>query len=172
MLKDDEKLLEERLRNRDPREDGLKNNKSWKKKYKMELLDYNYIHTLEEFSLLSPGGLIRPISMRNEELLNGGILIKVTKDITNKWFALLGYFENKNKAKGKFWRVYFDKNYFFFKNPDKLNIDDLKTERGTFLLEHFVSKEEIGNFTESMKPNKVVDNLFNEYNKNKKKNKN
>lgn len=169
MFKDDEKILEERLKNRDPKEDGLKNQKVWKKKYKVELLDFAYIHTLEEFSLLSPGGIIRPISLNTEELQMGGILIKVAKDLRNKWYALLGYFQNGKKGKGTFWRVYFDKNYFFYKYPDKLEIDDLKTEKGTYLLEQFVSKEELGNYSESLKSNVVVDDLFNEYIKKKKK---
>jgi hypothetical protein len=169
MFQDDEKFLNEKLKNRDPREDGLKNYKIWKKKYKMELLDYNYIHTLEEFSLLKTGGLLRPFSLMTEEICYGGILIKVQKDIRNKWYALLGYFENGKKGKGKFWRVYFDKHYFFYKNPDKLGIDDMKTERGNFLLDQFVAKEEIGNYSESLKPNEIVDGLFGEYVKKDKK---
>ena len=169
MFKKDEKLLNEILKNRDPKEDGLKKYKEWKKKYKLELLDYNYIHTLEEFSLLKPGGLVRPFSLMTEEICNGGILIKLQKDHKNKWYALLGYFENGRKSKGFFWRVYFDKYYIFYKNPDKLEIDDIKTERGNYLLDQFVAKEEINNFSDALKSNEVVDNLFKEYLGNKKK---
>jgi hypothetical protein len=55
MLKKDSKELDKILMNRDPREDGLINYKKWKKQYKYELLDYNYIHTVEEFSLIGKG---------------------------------------------------------------------------------------------------------------------
>jgi hypothetical protein len=170
MFKDDEKLLNERLKNRDPKEDGLKNYKIWKKKYKLELLDYNYVHTLEEFSLLKTGGLIRPFSLMTEEICNGGILIKIEKDYKNKWYGLLGYFENGKKGKGVFWRIYFDKYYIFYKNSDKLKIDDIKTERGNYLMDQFISKEEINNFSEAMKPNEFIDNLFKEYTGYKEKN--
>lgn len=163
MFKDDEKYLNEKLKNRNPKEDGLINYKIWKEKYKIELLDYNYIHTLEDFSLLKIGGLIRPFSLITEEICYGGILIKIEKDIKNKWYALLGYFVNKNKNKSKFWKVYFDKNYIFYKNPDKLRIDDIKTEKCNFLLDQFVSKEEIINYSKSLKINDVVDELFDEY---------
>lgn len=163
MFIDKENYLNEKLKNIDPREDGLKNYKIWKKKYKMELLDYNYIHTLEEFSLLKPGGLIKFFLLTTEEYGSGGILIKIQKDINNKWFALLGIFKNREKGNGKFIKIYFDKHYFFYKNPDKLKIDDIKTEKGFFLLEQFVTKEEIKNYSESLKSNNIVDGLFNEY---------
>ena len=163
MLKDDEIYLNEKLKNRDPKKDGLINYKIWKKKYKIELLDYNYIHTLEEFSLLKNGGLIRPFSLITEEMCYGGILIKIEKDIKNNWYALLGYFKNRKKDKGYFWRVYFDKYYFFYKNPDKLKIDDMKTEKCNFLLDQFISKEEISNYSKALKSNDIVDGLFGEY---------
>jgi hypothetical protein len=163
MIIDDEKFLNEKLKNIDPREDGLKNYKIWKNKYKTELLNYNYIHTKEEFILLKTGGLIKPISLMTEEINCGGILIKIEKDIKNKWYALLGYFQNGKKGKGKFWTIYFDKYYFFYKYPDKLKIDDIKTERCNFLLDQFVTKEEIVNYSESLKSNNVVDGLFCEY---------
>jgi hypothetical protein len=163
MFIDKENYLNEKLKNIDPREDGLKNYKIWKKKYKIELLDYNYIHTLEEFILLKPGGLIKPFSLMTEEICHGGILINIEKDINNKWYALLGYFKNREKGNGKFRRIYFDIHYFFYKNPDKLKIDDIKTEKGIFLLEQFVSQEEIKNYSESLKSNNVVDGLFNKY---------
>lgn len=163
MLKNDEDYLNEKLKDIDPKEDGLINYKIWKKKYKIELLDYNYIHTLEDFSLLKIGGLIKPFSLKSEEICYGGILIKIEKDIRNKWYALLGYFANRKKDKGKFWRVYFDKHYFFYKNPDKLRIDEIKTEKGNFLLDQFLSKEEIINYNKSFKSNDIVDKLFGEY---------
>ena len=108
MFIDKENYLNEKLKNIDPREDGLKNYKIWKKKYKIELLDYNYIHTLEEFILLRPGGLIKPVSLMTEEICHGGILINIEKDIKNKWYALLGYFKNREKGNGKFRRIYVD----------------------------------------------------------------
>ena len=79
MLKKDSHELDKILINRDPKEDGLKNYKIWKKQYKYELLDYNYIHTVEEFSLIGKGGLIRPFSIYTEQILSGGIIIKVEK---------------------------------------------------------------------------------------------
>ena len=88
---------------------------------------------------------------------------------SNYYYAFrLEIFKNREKGNGKFIRIYFDKHYFFYKNPDKLKIDDIKTEKGFYLLEQFVTKEEIKNYSESLKSNNVVDGLFDKYVKKKK----
>jgi len=166
MLKKDSKELDKILMNRDPREDGLKNYKKWKKEYKYELLDYNYIHTVEEFSLIGKGGLIRPFSIFSEKMLPGGIIIKIEKDSNNKWYTLLGLFFKNEKP--KYIKIYFDKNYIFYKPPDKLKIDENNTESMKCLMEKFVSKDEVSKYETSIKNFNVVDDLRKEYVKNKK----
>jgi hypothetical protein len=154
------------LMNRDPREDGLTNYKKWKKEYKYELLDYNYVHKLEEFSIIAKGGLIRPFSIFSEKMLPGGIVIKIDKDTKNKWYALLGLFFKNEKP--KYIKIYFDKNYIFYKPPDKLQIDENNTETMKCLMEKFVSKDEVNKYETSIKNFNLVDDLRKEYVKNKK----
>lgn len=166
MLKKDLKELDKLLIDRDPKEDGLKNYKKWKKEYKYELLDYNYIHTIEEFSLIGKGGLIRPFSIFSEKMLSGGIIIKVEKDEYNKWYTLLGIFFKNEKP--KYLKIYFDTNYIFYKPPDKLKIDETNSESMKCLMEKFVSKDEANKYTSSIKTFNVVDDLRKEYVKNKK----
>ena len=161
MLRKDAKDLDRLLSQRDPKEDGLKNYKKWKKDYRYELLDYNYIHSLEEFSLMSNGGLLRPFSIYTEEMLSGGVIIKIQKDESDKWYALLGVFIKNQKP--RYWRSYFDKNYFFYKPPDKLKIDDNNTEAMKCLMEKFVSKDEASIYENTIKKFDVVDNLRDKY---------
>ena len=164
MLKKDANELDKLLLNRDPKESGLKNYLKWKKQYKYELLDYNYVHTLEEFSLMSSGGLLRPISVFTEEINSGGVIIKIEKDDKNNWYALLGIFIKNQKP--KYWRSYFDKNYYFYKPPDKLKIDDVNTETMKCLMEKFVSKEEAEKYENTVKKFDIVDDLVKKYKKN------
>jgi len=165
MLKKDEKELDNLLKNRDPKEDGLKNNILWKKKYNNYLLDYNYIHTLEEFISISKGGFIKPLSIFDEQLKEGGIIIKINKDAGNKWYCLVGIFETHNKIKynKKIWKIYFDKNYIYYKPPIKISINDDQTELYKNYMDKFISKNELNNYHQENKSNKIVDNLFNYY---------
>lgn len=161
-----DKLLNER---QDPKEDGLKNSLLWKKKYREKLLDYNYIHTLQDFSLIAKGGFIKPISIYTEELKSGGIIIKIDKE-DDKWYALLATF---SQYKGisyskKFWKVYFDNNYIFHKPCDKISICDNKTETMLDWRDKFVSKDELYKYTSEIKDNETLEKLYKNYVKQKK----
>lgn len=165
MLKKDKKELDKLLQTRDPKEDGLKNHILWKRKYHENLLDYNYIHTLDEFVSLTVGGLIKPIYIYDEQLKAGGIIIKIEKEEPNKWYCLVGIFDSYNKIKynKKFWKIYFDKNYIYYKPPNKISINDDKTELYKNYMDKFISKNELTNFKQENKTNELVDNLFNYY---------
>lgn len=165
MFKSDELELDKILANRDPKEDGLKNQKIWKDKYHYELLDYNYVHLIEDFKRFSKGGLIKPISVYNEELKSGGIIIKIDKDDKGKYYALLSIFDKYNKIKyvKKLWKIYFDKYYIFYKSPDKIDINDNKTEAFKDLRDKFISKDELYLYENQLKGNNIVDNFHNKY---------
>jgi hypothetical protein len=160
MKLEDLKSLESLLKERDPKEDGLKKKDIWYDKYESELLDYHYIHNVEDFKKLDLGGIIKPIDLKEENLKSGGLVVKIDKTSKNKYYALV---RNKQFA---LWKIYFDGNYIFYRKPYSTYKNDDKTKRFTNIMDKFVAKDEVNKYqTES---NPVVEELFNEYKKNKK----
>ena len=89
MNKSDRESLDILLKNYNPKADGLIKYKEWKEKYLDELLDFKYIHSIDDFKNLNLGGVIKVITLSNEELKKGGILVKIATDTKNKLYALL-----------------------------------------------------------------------------------
>jgi hypothetical protein len=160
MKKEDLESLNYILGHRDPKADALKNLKLWKNNYKEELMDFKYIHTLDEFIKLRKGGVIRIINMENEELKKGGILLNLNKNNKDKWYALVGITNKKI-----FFKIYFDSNYIFYKEHNSLYKIDEKTEWMTGIMDKFIKKDEIKKYKDQTKNNPVVESLFLEYNK-------
>ena len=161
MNKKDSNTLNNMLSHRDPKEDAFKNINIWKEKY--DLYGYNYLHTIEQLKIMKKGGLIKPISIYSEILSSGGILIKVDKDDNNKYFALLTVIYKNSPP--KFWKVYFDKNYIFYKHPDNFNIDDYNTESIQSLMDRFIDKNEQLEYETNIKKHNIVDELYFKYKK-------
>ena len=76
------------------------------KKYKLE--DYDYIKTVEEFSVLRLRGSMKYINKVDKKLRNGGLLIKIFQQ-NGKWIAVIKQY-NKN------YYISFDANYIFYVN--------------------------------------------------------
>lgn len=160
MKLEDLKSLESLLKGRDPKEDALEKKDIWYDKYESELLDYHYIHNIEDFKKLDLGGVLKPIDMKEENLKSGGLLVKIEKTKTNKYYALV-----RNKQ-FKLWKIYFDSNYIFYRKPYSTYKNDDKTKRFTNIMDKFVAKDEVNKYNTESHP--VVEELFNEYKKNKK----
>jgi len=160
MKKSDRESLDILLKNYNPKADGLIKYKEWKEKYLDELLDFKYIHTIDDFKKLNLGGVIKVITLSNEELKKGGILVKISTDTKNKLYALLSI-PNKKYI----WKIYFNNSYIFYRPPYNSYINDDKTEAFKNMMDKFVSKEEINQYTtEDSRDNKLND-LFKRYNK-------
>ena len=170
MLKKDIIKLDQLLKYRNPKEDGFKNSIVWKKKYYEELLDYEYIDTLQDFSILSKGGFIKIISLNTEMIKGGGIIIRIDKDENNRWYALIGIVLKVSNIKylKKMRRVYFDNNYIFYKSSDKINISENKTKAIKYYLDKYLTEEEIYKYSDEIKKNMEIENLHNTYKKIKK----
>ena len=81
--------------------------------YEDKLIDYDYIDTLEKFSLLRLRGSLKYINKYDKKLRNGGLLIKIYKK-DNKWFCVIKKLDKK-------YYVSFDGNYIFYlENKDNL----------------------------------------------------
>lgn len=76
------------------------------KQYKLE--DYDYIKTVEEFSVLRLRGSMKYINKVDKKLRNGGLLIKIFQQ-NGKWIAIIKQY-NKN------YYISFDANYIFYVN--------------------------------------------------------
>jgi hypothetical protein len=76
------------------------------KKYKLE--DYDYIKTVEDFSVLRLRGSMKYINKVDKKLRNGGLLIKIFQQ-NGKWIAIIKQY-NKN------YYISFDANYIFYVN--------------------------------------------------------
>jgi hypothetical protein len=156
----DKESLNKLLQNYDPKADGLKKYKDWKKKYSDDLLDFKYIHTKQEFQKLTLGGVVKVISLSNEELKSGGILVKIATDNKKKLYGLLSI-----PKKNYIWKVYFDYNYIFYRMHYNSYINDDKTDAFKNMLSKFVSKEEINQYTTEDNRDSQLNDLFKEYNK-------
>ncbi len=81
--------------------------------YREELNDYDYIDTVDKFSLLRLRGSIKYINKYDKKLRNGGLLIKIYQK-ESKWYCIIKKMEKK-------YYVSFDANYFFYlDNKDNL----------------------------------------------------
>jgi len=110
MKKDDLDFLNKMLKHRDPKIDAFEKKDIWYQTYEEELLDYKYIHTIDEFKTMSKGGIIKVISLKDEKLKKGGVILDIKKNNKNKWYVLVGI-TNRNIL----WKIYFDDNYVFFR---------------------------------------------------------
>jgi cyclopropane fatty-acyl-phospholipid synthase-like methyltransferase len=78
------------------------------KKYETDLQDFDYIDTVEKFSILSLKGTMRYINKIDKKLRTGGLLVKIfMKD--KKWYA-------KIKQYDKFYDISYNSNYIFYLN--------------------------------------------------------
>jgi len=83
-------------------------------KYENELDTYNYIETVDDFSVLTLRGSMKYINKYDKELRNGGLLIKIFKN-NEEWIGVI------KKSLDKKYYVKFSKNYIFYKeNKNKL----------------------------------------------------
>ena len=156
MKKEDLNFLDSLLKQRpDPKKVGLTN--IIKNKYNKELEDFDYIHDLEEFKKLTKGGIIKPVNLQQEELKKGGILVKIEEE-DDKWYALIGILNRKI-----FWRVYFDRNYIYYRRPYPTYIRDDRTIRFTNTMDYFIPANQLHKYDEQARPNKLVDDLYKSY---------
>jgi len=89
-------------------------------KYQNELMDYVYIDSLSNFSVLPLKGSIRYINKYSKDLRFGGLLIKIYEKYGN-YFAIL------KKMNGKKYHVSFNNNFIFYKkSSDDSFRDSLK----------------------------------------------
>jgi len=131
MKKDDLESLNKLLKHRDPKIEVFQKMDTWYQTYEEELLDYKYIHNIEEFKTMSRGGTIKVISMKDEKLKKGGIILDIKKNNKNKWYVLVGI-TNRNIL----WKIYFDDNYVFFR--EQFNI--YKSNENSKWIKNIISK--------------------------------
>jgi cyclopropane fatty-acyl-phospholipid synthase-like methyltransferase len=93
----------------------LKNNKKNDifKKYESELQDFDYIDSLEKFSLLTLRGTMKYVNKYDKKLRSGGLLAKIINQ-NNKWYALI-------KQGNKFYKISYKSNYIFY-IPEKSDL--------------------------------------------------
>jgi cyclopropane fatty-acyl-phospholipid synthase-like methyltransferase len=78
------------------------------RKYESDLKDFDYIDTVEKFSILSLKGTMRYINKTDKKLRSGGLLVKIyQKD--NKWYAKIKQYDN-------FYDISYNSNYIFYVN--------------------------------------------------------
>ena len=82
--------------------------------YKDELEGFTYIDSVERFSLLKLGNLIRYVNKYTKELRFGGIVIKIYEKTLNNWYAIVKKHDNTK------YNISFNNNYIFYKNNDKM----------------------------------------------------
>lgn len=78
------------------------------RKYESDLKDFDYIDTVEKFSILSLKGTMRYINKTDKKLRSGGLLVKIYQR-NNKWYA-------KIKQYDKFYDISYNSNYIFYLN--------------------------------------------------------
>jgi hypothetical protein len=81
-------------------------------KYKSELDGYEYVESLDMFSILSLKGSMKYVNKFDNKLRYGGLLIKIYQKEDKKWYAIL-----KN-IKGQKYYVSFDANYIFYRKTN------------------------------------------------------
>ena len=78
------------------------------RKYESDLKDFDYIDTVEKFSVLPYKGTMRYINKTDKKLRSGGLLVKIYQR-DNKWYA-------KIKQYDKFYDISYNSNYIFYLN--------------------------------------------------------
>ena len=78
------------------------------RKYEVDLKDFDYIDTVENFSILSLKVTMRYINKTDKKLRSGGLLVKIYMQ-DNKWYA-------KIKQYDKFYDISYNSNYIFYLN--------------------------------------------------------
>ena len=78
------------------------------RKYEVDLKDFDYIDTVEKFSILSLKVTMRYINKTDKKLRSGGLLVKIYMQ-DNKWYA-------KIKQYDKFYDISYNSNYIFYLN--------------------------------------------------------
>jgi len=76
-------------------------------KYSDQLYDYNYIKTVDDFSILPCKGSLKYINKYDKQLRNGGLCVKIFKK-DDDWIAIIKKINNKK------YYVSFKKNYIFY----------------------------------------------------------
>jgi cyclopropane fatty-acyl-phospholipid synthase-like methyltransferase len=76
------------------------------KKYESELQNFDYIDSLEKFSLLTLRGTMKYVNKYDKKLKSGGLLAKILNE-NNNWFALI-------KQGNKFYKISYNSNYIFY----------------------------------------------------------
>lgn len=76
-------------------------------KYKNQLEGYNYIESLQDFSVLPLKGSMRYINKFSKELRYGGLLVKIYEK-NNFYFAMI------KKMNGKIYHVSYNNNFIFY----------------------------------------------------------
>ena len=85
------------------------------KEYKNDLEYYEYIDTVENFSLLSLKGSMKYINKYDKKIRSGGLLVKIYKNYNNNWFGII------KKINGKKYHISYNNNYIFYlKTKDEL----------------------------------------------------
>ncbi len=98
--------------------------------YSEQLKYFDYIKTVEEFSLLKLCGTIKYINKYDGELRSGGLLIKIYSK-NNNWYGII-------KQPKKCYHVSFKSNYIFYLKSKQ---DELRS-----ILEQFEKKFDTGEY--------------------------
>jgi len=158
MKKGDLESLNEILGKRDPKADAIKKIDIWKEQYNENLEDFKYISSIDEFIKMRKGGVIKIISMKDEILKKGGVILDIKKNNKNKWYALVGI-TNRNYI----WKIYFDDNYIFFREQYTIYKNNQSSDRIKNIISKFIPLNEVDELKTSLKPNKKVDDLYDKY---------
>jgi len=101
------------------------------KQYSFELQDYDYIDSVELFSILTLKGSMKYINRYDKKIRTGGLLLKIYQK-KGQWYAVI------KSALGKKFYVSFNLNYIFY--------TESKPTLVRSWAEFFVSEVEKGNF--------------------------
>lgn len=101
------------------------------KNFSFELQDYDYIDSVEAFSLLTLKGSMKYINRYDKKIRTGGLLVKIYEK-KGLWYAVI------KSALGKKYYVSFNLNYIFY--------TESKPTLVRSWAEYFVSEVEKGNF--------------------------
>ena len=101
------------------------------KKYSYELQDYDYIDSVEAFSLLTLKGSMKYINRYDKKIRTGGLLVKIYEK-KGLWYAVI------KSAIGKKYYISFNLNYIFY--------TESKPTLVRSWAEYFVSEVDKGNF--------------------------
>lgn len=164
MKKDDLESLNKILKHRDPKMDALQKKDIWYEMYEEELLDYKYIHTIDEFKTMSRGGIIKVISLKDEKLKKGGVILDIKKNNKNKWYVLVGI-TNRNIL----WKIYFDDNYIFFREQIAIYKSNENSKWMRNIIGKFIPLNEATKESAELQSKPLIESLHEKYVLSKKK---